>query len=66
MKKNCNMCGKEIAQEQEEYLCVHKEWGYFSREDRKIYRFQICEDCFKDMINQFEIPAEVYEQTEVI
>lgn len=66
MKKRCNMCGREIEQKQEEYLYVHKEWGYFSGEDRKTYHFQICESCFKKMINQFEIPAEVYEQTELI
>lgn len=65
-EKRCNMCGKEIVQKQEDCLDVQKEWGYFSEEDRKGYRFCICENCFTEFVNCFVIPAEIYEQTELI
>lgn len=65
-EKYCNMCGKKIAQKQEEHLCIQKEWGYFSEMDQKGYRFRICEHCFENLIGQFKIPAEVYEQTELM
>lgn len=65
-EKRCNMCGKKIVEKQEECLEVQKEWGYFSEEDRKRYRFCICEKCFKEFVTHFAISAEIYEQTELI
>ena len=65
-EKRCNMCGKEIVQKQEDCLDVQKEWGYFSEEDRKGYHFCICENCFKELVAHFVIPAELYELTELI
>ena len=65
-EKRCNMCGKKIVEKREECLEVQKEWGYFSEEDRKGYRFCICEKCFKEFVTHFAISAEIYEQTELI
>ena len=65
-EKRCNMRGKKIVEKQEDCLEVQKEWGYFSEEDRKGYRFCICEKCFKEFVTHFAISAEIYEQTELI
>ena len=65
-EKHCNMCGKVIVQNQEECMDVQKEWGYFSEEDRKGYCFCICENCFKELVARFAVPAEMYEMTELI
>ena len=65
-EKCCNMCGKKIVEKQEACLEVQKEWGYFSEEDRKGYRFCICENCFQELVIRFAIPVEMYEQTELI
>ena len=65
-KIRCNMCGKEIEQAQADYLSVEKKWGYFSQKDQKIYRFHMCEACFDHLIRVFQIPAEGWEQTELL
>ena len=65
-EKRCNMCGKKIVEKREDCLEVQKEWGYFSEEDRKGYRFCICEKCFKEFVTHFAISAEISEQTELI
>lgn len=67
MKKiYCNMCGRKMAHDQEEYLFVQKEWGYFSKRDQKGYRFYLCENCFQNLTDRFQVPAEVYEQKELL
>ena len=60
------MCGKKIVEKKEDCLEVQKEWGYFSEEDQKGYRFCICENCFRELVIRFAIPVEMYEQTELI
>lgn len=46
----CDCCGKEIAVKNgmatEDFLHIHKEWGYFSQRDGETDEFDICEDCF--------------------
>ena len=61
-----NKCGRELLQNQEEYLTIKKQWGYFSGVDQKVYRFHICEECFAKMLSEFRIPAECWEQTEML
>ncbi len=66
MKRNltiyCNMCGKEIHTEgtvpEREGLHVEKEWGYFSGKDGEIHRFDLCEECYDNMIRSFLLPPE--------
>lgn len=60
----CNMCKREMGQE--EYLDVEKRWGYFSEKDQKIYKFYLCESCFDHLIGTFQIPAESWEETELV
>ncbi len=56
----CNCCGKEIASDKygytSDYLSVNKRWGYNSSFDNENHSFDICEDCYKNIIKNFKIP----------
>ena len=57
----CNMCGKKIERVNEDtfhdYFHAIKEWGYFSDMDNEKHSFDLCQDCYKKFIGQFEISA---------
>ena len=53
----CNKCGKEIKNE--DYLSVEKRWGYFSKKDNEVHRFELCEACYDEWISTFQIPVSV-------
>ena len=61
----CNKCSKELTQK-EDYLSIEKKWGYFSGMDQNIYRFQICEACFRTIIGEFQVPPAISEDTELL
>lgn len=56
----CNKCGKEISMKngilKEDILSVEKRWGYFSRKDNQCDRFDLCEDCYDELVSAFVIP----------
>lgn len=66
----CNVCGKQIKVEngivKEDVFEATKEWGYFSRRDLEVHRFNICESCYEEMIQKFKIPVEVMNKKEVM
>ena len=55
----CNKCGKEIkvirGVAQEDYLEVTKRWGYFSNKDNQEEAFDLCEDCYDELVASFKI-----------
>ena len=55
----CNKCGKEIiisrGVPQEDYLEVEKRWGYQSGKDNQVDCFDLCEDCYDEMVKGFKI-----------
>ena len=55
----CNKCGKEILVRggvpQEDVLEVRKRWGYHSRKDNQVDCFDLCEDCYDELIRSFRI-----------
>lgn len=55
----CNKCGKEIEViqgiAQEDYLAVKKRWGYFSDKDNQEDEFDLCEDCYDELVASFKI-----------
>ena len=57
----CNKCGKEIfvknGMATEEVLSVEKRWGYFSNKDNEVHEFDLCEECYDQMIKSFVIPV---------
>ena len=51
-KSICNCCGRVL--EQEEYINIEKQWGYFSDRDGTIQRGKICEECFERIAKTFK------------
>lgn len=66
----CNKCGREILVEngivKEGIYESKNEWGYFSRKDREIHSFDICEECYNKIISEFIIPIDIDEKKEVL
>ncbi len=66
----CNVCGKKIFMEQgilkEDVFEAAKEWGYFSKYDLEVHKFNICEECYDKLIETFKIPIEVVRKKEVL
>lgn len=66
----CNKCGRGIEIKNdipaEDYVNIHKEWGYFSKKDRTTVDFKLCEDCFDEIVNGLVIPAKIEETTELL
>lgn len=58
----CNKCGKEILVRggvpQEDVLEVEKRWGYHSRKDNQVDYFDLCEDCYDELVSGFRIQIE--------
>ena len=54
-----NKCGKEIpvigGVPSEDTLEVEKRWGYFSKKDNQLDRFDLCEDCYDELVESFRI-----------
>lgn len=53
----CNKCGREI-QDREETFSANYEWGYFSDYDLEMHKFDLCQECYKKLISEFQIPIE--------
>ncbi len=66
----CNVCGKKIIMEQgimkEDVFEAAKEWGYFSKYDLEVHKFNICVECYDKLISTFKIPIEVVRKKEVL
>ncbi len=66
----CNVCGKKIKMENglltEDVFEASKEWGYFSKKDLEVHKFNICEDCYEKLISTFKIPVNVISKKEVL
>ncbi len=66
----CNMCGKPFLVNHgtvEEGVCtVEVEFGYFSRKDGETHTFDLCEDCYDELIRKFRVPVEIKERQEFL
>lgn len=66
----CNGCGKKIVVEEgiirEGVFQVQYHWDYFSEKDVETHKWDLCESCYDDLVNQFHIDIEVDEQVEII
>lgn len=55
----CNKCGKEMkvikGVSQEDFLEVEKRWGYGSHKDNEVDSFELCEDCYDELVESFRI-----------
>lgn len=63
MAKICAQEGRDYAS----YLAVSKEWGYFSdKKDGTRHCFDLCEECYDKLVEQFVIPPEKQRVTELL
>lgn len=66
----CNKCGKRVVSSteviKEEFCEVKKEWGYFSKKDMEVHKFNLCESCYDRMIEEFEVPILIEEKSEAL
>lgn len=66
----CNKCGRKLLIEnqiaREDYLQVNKPWGYFSKKDGKTYQFVLCENCCDKLIEEFKVPVNIKDTTELL
>lgn len=66
----CNKCKKQIKNsqgiEREGVLHVEKTWGYFSGKDGERHSFDLCENCYDELVRKFAIPVEREELTELL
>jgi Fe2+ or Zn2+ uptake regulation protein len=67
---SCNACGKMIVIEngimKEDAFEATKEWGYFSKRDMEVHRFNLCEECYERITAQFKIPVQVDKKVEAL
>lgn len=66
----CNSCKKELKLEngylKEGCFSADYVFGYFSRRDGIRHRFDLCEECYNNVIAGFEIPAEELPENELL
>lgn len=66
----CNKCGKKMKLEngiaQEGVLSIAYGWGYFSEKDGQTHRFDLCENCYDELIKTFLIPIDIEERNEIV
>lgn len=70
LKAVCNKCGRELRVEDgylREFCFFGKAaFGYFSRKDGTVQRFDLCEDCYDQWTAQFAVPVEETEEMELL
>ncbi len=66
----CNRCGRELKVEngylKEGCFSADVAFGFFSRKDGTSHHFDLCEDCYDEMIRQFAVPVETTENVELL
>lgn len=66
----CNKCQKELLVEKgilkEGCFDVTAPFGYFSKKDGQVHGFDLCEECYDEMITGFKLPVDVKEAKELL
>ncbi len=66
----CNGCGKKMVVEKgilrEGVFQVNYVWDFFSEKDGEVHYWDLCEDCYDQMLSQFRIEPDVEEAVEFI
>lgn len=56
----CNMCGKVTPEPSiYESFSVYHYWGYGSRKDGEAHVWDLCEDCYDNLISKFKIKVDI-------
>lgn len=65
IQAKCNKCGKDLKIQNgmivEGAVSIKEKWGYFSTKDLEQHSFDLCEDCYDQIISEFNIPIEIKE-----
>lgn len=66
----CNGCGKKLAVQdgivREGAISVDHAWDYFSEKDGEIHHWDLCEECYDNLVATFRVDVSVEEQTELL
>lgn len=66
----CNNCKKQIPVDQgivkEGYFSGETIFGYFSHKDGQKHSFDLCEDCYDEIVAGFQIPEQVEAMKELL
>ncbi|MBD5460346.1 MAG: hypothetical protein HDR26_05300 [Lachnospiraceae bacterium] len=66
----CNGCGRSLRVEggilKEGCCSVDMAFGYFSSRDGMRHRFDLCEECYTNIIEKFKVPVEESEENELL
>ena len=66
----CNCCGKKLLVENGSLIeeCVHIEhdFGFFGTKDGMSQKFDLCEECYRKIVEGFSISAEEWERNELL
>ena len=58
----CNCCGTQVKKNDlgyiADYLSVNKTWGYDSPIDGETHNFDLCFECYAQIVDRFQIPPE--------
>ncbi len=72
-EKKCNKCGKRLKTEQQmgngndsAMITIEIPWGYFSGKDGELHKIMLCEACYDEWIQSFQIPVEITENVELL
>ena len=70
MEVVCNKCGRKLKVEngflREYCFTADTIFGYFSHRDGVAHHFDLCENCYDQLISQFQVPVEEAEATELL
>ena len=51
----CNKCGKPINGYWDTFVSIDKKWAYGTEWDGETHSFDLCEDCYRELITQFAV-----------
>ena len=51
----CNNCGKPINGYWDTFVSVEKKWAYGTEWDGEKHSFDLCEDCYRELITRFAV-----------
>jgi ribosomal-protein-alanine N-acetyltransferase len=70
MRVVCNQCRKELKVEngylKEGCFSADVTFGYFSQKDGTKHHFDLCEECYDKLVEQFAVPVEECQSTELM
>jgi len=70
LEATCNCCKRSLKIQNgiitEGVFSVEYAFGYFSRKDEEIHKFDLCEACYDGWVKSFKIPPDIANNTELL